>query len=557
MESEVASLSLARVLMEGIKEMVFVVRVDGVNSFTYDFLNNAVIERTSLVLASVGKTFDEVHSTLITKFLNEKYNEVVQTAQSTSYEDSFYSKENKLFYSKTLLTPFFDNRGKCTHIVSLVKDMTSEKTAKLESERIRERLEESSARYRSLFDNNADAIFTVDFNAHITGGNSSGSKLSGYFMKELAGKSFFDFVIAEDINRAKDHFRLSVLGEIKDWRLSISNKSGKSIACLVKFIPISVKNKITGFYMIAKDMTELDKISGLYEAGEENFRIIAENVHDVIILMDQDKKYLYMSPSSENIFGFRADTIIGQKPFHNVHPEDTIAAERAFNLAAKDGSTFQLQIRLLHKNRGWIWTEVSGTPVFGADQKFNRMVMVARDISIQKEYESQLHHFAYFDSLTELPNRRYFQAYATEKLELNDTSQRNLAVLLIDIDDFKNINDQWGHEIGDAVIQEFGYRLNRCMSGENMAARLGGDEFIVLLTDADDKEKVSEITDVIYRVMKEPINVQELSLHITISMGVALAPTEKIAISTIMKRADMAMYKAKRQEKNSFCVSST
>ncbi|KAA0958636.1 diguanylate cyclase domain-containing protein [Planococcus kocurii] len=557
MESKVASLSFARVLMEGIKEMVFVVRVDGANSFTYDFLNNAVIERTSLVSASVGKKLNEVHSTSMTTFLTERYNEVVQTTQSISYEDSFYCNRNKLLYSKTVMTPFLDEKGICTHIVSLVKDITNEKIAKLESEGIRERLEESNARYRSLFDNNADAIFTVDFNGHITGGNSSGSILSGCAMKELAGKSFFDFVITEDVERAKNYFHLSILGDNKDWRFSISNKSGKSIACLVKFIPISVKNNIPGFYMIVKDMTELDKISGLYEAGEENFRIIAENVHDVIILMDQDKQYLYMSPSCENIFGFRAEGIIGKKPFYNVHPEDTSVAEQAFNQAAKEGSTFQLQIRLLHKSRGWIWTEVSGMPVFGEDQKFNRMVMVARDISIQKEYESQLHHFAYFDSLTELPNRRYFQAYATEKLEQNDTSQRNLAILLIDIDDFKDINDQWGHEIGDAVIQEFGYRLNRCMVGENMAARLGGDEFIVLLTDAADKEKVSEVTDAIYRITKEPINVQELSLYITISMGVALAPTEKTSISTIMKRADMAMYKAKQLEKNSFFVSPT
>lgn len=557
MMNKAASLSFERVLMEGIKEMVFVVKVDEACSFTYEFVNKAVMEKTMLSPASIGKTFDEIHSTMMAKFLNEKYGEVIQTNQSTSYEDSFYSTSNKLFYSKTLLTPLFDEVGKCTHIVSLVKDITNEKIAKLESEGIRERLEESGARYRSLFDSNVDAIFTVDFNGRITGGNSAGCNLSGFLMNELAGKSFIEFVVSEDKEKAKEHFHFSVLGDMKDCRLQIFNKSGTSVGCLVKFIPINVKSKITGFYMIAKDMTELDKIACLYEAGEENFRIIAENVHDVIILMDHYKQYLYVSPSSEKIFGFKADHIIGQKPFYNVHPEDVLIISEAFEQAAKNASTYLVQIRLLHKERGWIWSEINGTPVFGEDKKFNHMVMVARDISIQKDYESQLKHFAYFDSLTELPNRRYFQEYATEKLQLNKKGQRSLAVLILDIDDFKEINDQWGHEIGDAVIQEFGFRLNRCIHGENMAARLGGDEFVILLADTETEEQVAEVADTIYQVMKEPIEVQGLSLKISISMGIALAPAEKVSISVMMKRADMAMYKAKQQEKNSFQVSPT
>ncbi|WP_142826001.1 sensor domain-containing protein [Planococcus soli] len=557
MMNQAASLSFTRVLMEGIKEMVFVVKVDDVCSFTYEFLNKAAMEKTLLGPGSVGKTFDDIHSKFMAKFLNEKYSEVIQTNQSTSYEDSFYSADNKLHYSKTLLTPLFDDLGKCTHIVSLVKDITDEKIAKLESQGIQERLEESSARYRSLFDSNADAIFTVDFNGHITGGNSAGGKLSGYYMNELAGKNFIDFVVPEDKVQAKENFHFSILGNIKDSRLQIFNKTGDVICCLVKFIPINVKSKITGFYMIAKDMTELDKIASLYKAGEENFRIIAENVHDVIILMNHHKQYLYVSPSSETIFGYRPDQIIGQEPYFNVHPKDISNISEAFEQAAKNGSTYLVQIRLLHNERGWIWSEISGTPVFGEDEKFNHMVMVARDISIQKEYESQLKHFAYYDSLTELPNRRYFQEYATERLELNENGRRSLAVLILDIDDFKEINDQWGHETGDAVIQEFGFRLNNCMHGENMAARLGGDEFVILLADTETEKQVAEVADMIYQVMKEPVEVEGLSLNISISMGIALAPSEKVSISVMMKRADMAMYKAKQQEKNTFQVSPT
>ncbi|ANU22602.1 bifunctional diguanylate cyclase/phosphodiesterase [Planococcus donghaensis] len=557
MEKEATSLSFMRILMEGIKEMVFVVEVDEAGSFTYDFFNQAVLEKTVLTPDSKGKTFSEVYPEEMANFLYERYREVIKTNEKKSYEDSFYTKENRLLYSETLLTPLYNETGKCTHIVSLVKDITNEKQAKLESEKIRERLEISSARYQSLYDSNASAIFTLDFTGSIIGGNSASLEISGYSKEELLAENFVCFITGTDQKLAKEHFLLSKRGEVDDIRLQIVKKSGALLSCLVKFIPINVKGTITGFYMSAKDMTELDAISGLYKAGEENFQIIAENVHDVIVLMDQYRQYLYVSPSSENIFGFKADSIVQKEAYYQIHAEDIKRVRNSFDYAAKNSTTFREQLRLLHKNRGWIWTEVAGTPVLGEDKKFNHMVIVARDISTQKEYENRLRHFAYFDALTELPNRRYFQEYVTEKLNMDEQSRKGLAVLILDIDDFKQINDQWGHEIGDGVIQEFGHRLNRCIQGDNIAARLGGDEFVVLLTEIENEAQVTTKAEAIYQAMQMPINVCDLSFEISISMGITMAPDEGTSISTMMKRADLAMYQAKRKEKNTYHLSLT
>ena len=555
--NEAASLSFAQVLMEGIKEMVFVIKVVEEDSFIYEFFNTAVMEKTSLTSLSIGRTFHEVHSSKLASFLQEKYRGAVQSRQCVVYEDSFYSAGKQLFYSKTHLTPLFDETGKCTHVVSLVKDVTGEKATELKNNGIRERLEENSARYRALYESNAAAIFTVDLKGDITGGNPTARQLSGYLMKEIVGRNFVDFVFSEDRLLAEQHFLAAVEGKFKDARLNFTSKSSEIMGCLIKFIPISPKGKITGFYMVVKDMTELDKVASLYEAGEKNFQIIAENVHDVIVLMDHQKAYLYLSPSIESIYGYQASHIIGQKPFYNVHPEDVPAITLAFDEAAKSGATYLLQLRLLHKDRGWVWSELNGTPVYDEKKRFKHMVMVARDISLQKEYENQLMHFAYFDSLTELPNRRYFQEYAAEQMEIHDKTQKSLAVMILDIDDFKEINDQWGHEIGDAVIQEFGYRLSTCIHRANMAARLGGDEFVVLVANAEGQEQVANVAASIYQTMEKPFNVKDLSLQVSISMGIAFSLDEKITISAMMKRADMAMYKAKNQEKNSFQVSPT
>ena len=554
---EATSLSFEQIVMEGIKEMVFVVRVIDQDSFIYEFFNPAVLEKTSLTSLSIGRKFHEVHSSKLASFLQEKYRTAVLSRQRVVYEDSFYSASNQLVYSKTHLTPCFDQTGKCTHIVSLVQDVTDEKACELENKGIRERLEESNARYRALYESNAAAIFTVDLKGYITGGNPTAQQLSGYKMKEIVGRNFIDFVYLEDRLHAKQHFLAAVEGECKDSRLNFTSKSEETIGCLIKFISISPKDKITGFYMVVKDMTELDKVASLYKAGEKNFQIIAENVHDVIVLMNHQKVYLYLSPSVETIYGYPASHIIGQKAFFNVHPEDVPAITLAFDEAAESGSTFLLQLRLLHKERGWVWSEINGTPVYDEKKQFEHMVMVARDISLQKEYENQLMHFAYYDSLTELPNRRYFQEYAAEQMEIHDETQKSLAVMILDIDDFKEINDQWGHEIGDAVIQEFGYRLSTCIHGTNMAARLGGDEFVVLVTNAEGQEQVADVVDSIYQTMEKPFTVKDLSLQVSISTGIAFSSDEKITISALMKRADMAMYKAKNQEKNSFQVNQT
>ena len=124
--SETASLSFAQVLMEGIKEMVFVIKVVEEDSFIYEFFNTAVMEKTSLTSLSIGRTFHEVHSSKLASFLQEKYREAVQSRQCVVYEDSFYSAGKQLFYSKTHLTPLFDETGKCIQVVSLVKDVTDE-----------------------------------------------------------------------------------------------------------------------------------------------------------------------------------------------------------------------------------------------------------------------------------------------------------------------------------------------------------------------------------------------------------------------------------------------
>lgn len=547
-KNEGTALSFARILTEGIKEMVMVIRVNGVASFTYEFLNSAAMEKTILNPASIGKTIDEVHTPEIAFFLKERYAKVVKTKESAHYEDFYYSSENALVYTKSSLTPLYGDNGTCTHIVSHTTDITNEKMTKKKKQASHDYLVENFTRSQSLFDNNTDIIVTVDTDGFITGGNSVSSRYSGYSINDLVGKDMFDFVVVKDRKLAKEHFNLSVAREMKDQRAHLINKSGNVIACLVKFVRITTDHDVLGYYVVAKDMTELDKRAEFYKVEKENYQIIAENVHDVIMLVGQFKECLYISPSAETIFGFPVNADFKGTFFDRIHSEDRAVVSSIFEWTTQKCIRSQSQFRLLHEEKSWIWIEVSGTPVLAEDGSLKHMVIIARDISIQKEYENRLKHFAYFDALTELPNRRYFQEYANDRLE----QSQDIAIMILDIDDFKEINDLWGHEIGDSVIQEFGHRLTGCVQGENIVARLGGDEFILLLTNVTSDKRVKEMANAIYLAMETPINVQHLSFDLSISIGSALGSAEKTTISAMMKRADLAMYQAKQKEKTLF-----
>ena len=159
---------------------------------------------------------------------------------------------------------------------------------------------------------------------------------------------------------------------------------------------------------------------------------------------------MYVSPSSKEVFGFNNESI-GDKPaFFNIHTDDLEVLEQRFNQSVLDGKSYTVQLKAKHVERGWIWTEINGNPVFDEQRNFQHMLMIARDITLQKEKDEQLQYFAYHDSLTGLPNRRYFRTHLSKVIERQEEKGTSFAVILLDIDDFKNINDSYGHEIGDS-----------------------------------------------------------------------------------------------------------
>nr|WP_198044687.1 sensor domain-containing diguanylate cyclase [Lysinibacillus timonensis] len=423
------------------------------------------------------------------------------------------------------------------------------------SEKFLNQLEINQIKYHSLYSFNSDAIFIINSAGYIVELNEAAQDLSGYSLEEIKGCFFLDLIDLEDRGLVFEKLQKAVTGSFEDFQLHFLHRNHCRIKGLVQFIPVNDECFEEGMFLLVKDMRVMELLSDRCLESEKNFRIIAENVQDVIVLLDNQKRYLFVSPSCKKMFGFEPRELLNnEQPFLNVHQEYKGLIEDKFNQSIENGQSFSLIIKILHKENGWIWSEVNGTPVFDKSNNFQHMVIVVRDISYQKAYEEELKHFAFYDSLTGLPNRRFFYRRLSESIERLNTTGKHFTIVFLDIDDFKLINDEWGHEVGDRVIVEFAKRINHTLENQGIVARLGGDEFIILLDDISSEEDVIYFIENLKRKMLQEFTIEDLSIPVTTSIGVSICTTKNMNDSYFVKSADIALYNVKERGKNQYHI---
>ncbi|AIF45184.1 bifunctional diguanylate cyclase/phosphodiesterase [Virgibacillus sp. SK37] len=545
-----------QMIMNGIQDMLFIIDVKPGPSFYYNFLNLAAMEGTGLSEKVIGKSFREVNAESKANLLEKKYSFTCKEKRVTTYEDSFLSVNNETLYSKTTLTPLFNKNNECTTIVAVVKDITTEKKAKQEADKSRKKLLESNQRYQSLYAYNLDAIVSVDFDGKILNGNAAASSITGYDIVEIQGKSYYEFVIQEDIPKVEEHFNEALNGNFQELHLAIKSKSGKEIKLMLKFNPIIINTEVTGVYSIFKDITEQEQTLDKLRQSDERFHIISEHGHILITLLDKNGIIKYVSPSYQEILGYNFEEYKEKLFLHNTHPEDRPKLNEQILQSIKQGKSCTLKFRQQHRTRGWIWTEISADPIFNDEGSFVQMMVLTRDITMQREYEKRLEYLAMYDSLTELPNRRYFNEHLEKMVkDFNQgESSAMISLFVLDIDRFKDINDNLGHDTGDAIIKKFAQRVLACLKQNQVIARLGGDEFAIMISDCKEKNEMIMLANRIVDALQEPLKIFDISLQVTSSIGIATANAPTITEYCLYKQADLALYEAKRAGKNTFKI---
>ena len=287
---------------------------------------------------------------------------------------------------------------------------------------------------------------------------------------------------------------------------------------------------------------------GAARQSEERFRTLVQNSSDLIAVVDLDTTIRYQSPSVERVLGYRPEELDGQRLVDLVHPDDVPRVVALVNeTAARAGSSAPVEWRIRRRDGQAFSAEVIGTNLL-ADPTIQGLVLTIRDIQERKRLEDQLTHQAFHDPLTQLANRALLSNRVEHARARSLRDGKPCAVLLLDLDDFKAINDSLGHVAGDQVLAEIGRRLETCIRAGDTAARLGGDEFALLLENTDDPSSAREVAHRITAALRPPVRVDQREVFLTCSMGLAISTPEE-GEGELLGNADVALYLAKGKGK--------
>src|SRR5581483_1276611 len=285
-----------------------------------------------------------------------------------------------------------------------------------------------------------------------------------------------------------------------------------------------------------------DAQRALERRSEQRVRALVEHSSDVISVLDRDLRVRWQSPSVSRLLGFDADRALGMRATELVHPEDAAEVERRLAATHRTG-TVTLHTRTRHANGEWRHLEVIADNRL-ADPDVQGIVVSMRDVTARQALEDELRHQAFHDGLTGLANRALFEEHLVQALARARRHQEPVAVLFLDLDDFKTINDSLGHEAGDALLRVAAIRIASAVRADDTAARLGGDEFAVLAATTAHDDEARIIATRLLSALAEPFAVAGRDLRVSASIGVAWSDGS-IGVRELMRDADTAMYAAK------------
>ena len=285
--------------------------------------------------------------------------------------------------------------------------------------------------------------------------------------------------------------------------------------------------------------------------SEARFRALVFHSSDVISVTDADTTVKYQTPSLTRVLGFDVQEMVGSTLFGLLHPDDKLtvfAAHEEFLTGRHE--TMVWGARLRHKDGSWRHVEMVPTNLLD-NPDVGGLVITLRDVTERVRLQKQLSHNAFHDALTGLPNRALFMDRLSHALSRGDSTTAPLAVLFVDIDDFKAVNDDLGHAAGDELLATIATRLRSCVRRGDTLARLGGDEFALLL-EGTNPEQVSELAGDVLAALGRPLTLYDREINVRASIGIATRPAEPCEPDELVRSADIAMYAAKRDGKGRF-----
>ena len=398
----------------------------------------------------------------------------------------------------------------------------------------------------------------------ITWANPSFENMLGYRPGELNGSPTRINFISDDAYTTLGVSAYPKLAEGGIYRTQIEHrcKDGQ-----VKWVDMSgsMLNVDRGESLwVFLDISERKVAEEKLRYSEQRFRDVSDAAGEYLWELDANMVYTYVSARSVDVKGYTPDELVGRTPMEFMPEEDIVNVGNIVNRAIAIRAPFKLQHRDITKTGAVVWEEVNGVPIYDKNAQVIGLRGTGLNISERKKMEVRVHQLAFYDSLTKLPNRRLLDERLTQAIAASRRSARYGALMFLDLDNFKPLNDTHGHGVGDLLLIEVAIRLRNCVREIDTVARFGGDEFVVILSDLDAEkaasmlqaqhiaEKIRTILSLPYylNLITEGLPDSTVEHHCSASIGIAMFNGKEGSQQEIMKWADVAMYAAKKGGRN-------
>jgi diguanylate cyclase (GGDEF)-like protein/PAS domain S-box-containing protein len=411
--------------------------------------------------------------------------------------------------------------------------------------------EEGLLRFRAALDTSADMIMLVDrATMRYIDVNATACEMQGYTREEMLklGPQDVSPVSREILERAYDESIAT--GRTTELQSHHRRKDGTQI-------PVEVYRRAvrTGdrwiIVAIVRDITERVAAQEALRQSEERFRSLTGLSSDMY--WEQDQQFRFTSMTGSERVNTRSSQSIGRTRWEQNYINMTADQWAEHITLLEAHRPFRdMELCRLDSSGNKVWINISGEPMFDTAGIFKGYRGVGKDITERKHDEEHVQFLANHDSLTALPNRAMFSGMLNLAIQNARRYSRSFAVLFIDLDSFKSINDTLGHDAGDRVLLEMGTRLTDTVRSGDIVARLGGDEFVVLVQEVSEPEQVAVVARKVLSALVKPMVMQGEECRVTASIGICLFPSEAKDETALMKNADIAMYRAKEDGKNTY-----
>jgi diguanylate cyclase (GGDEF)-like protein/PAS domain S-box-containing protein len=310
----------------------------------------------------------------------------------------------------------------------------------------------------------------------------------------------------------------------------------------------------THLLAVVRDITDRKQRENELKRINDRFELVWNSVADAMYTFDRNENFVSVNQSFVNLLGWTEAEIINDRTI-SIIPKGSKEDLKGIMTRVKKGEVVPShEVQRITKEGKLIDVLASYSPIYDNNGNWDGAVVVYKDITERKKYEERLKHLALHDYLTGLPNRNYFSKRLKDEMVSAENSKRILAVLYLDIDKFKVINDTLGHDIGDELLKEFSKRVKGCIREEDLLARIGGDEFGMLITNLNDKGKALEIAARILTDLSKEWSIENSQLNISSSIGISFYSQYEQDEKALLKQADIALYKAKEKGRGNYQV---